>query len=123
LLTLAWLGVRSFHVSGTILVTVLVASAVVQAGLAAAQFFAQQTLVPSELHLPWLPSDGAQGGAPVILDAAGDRLLRGFGTFPHPKILGGYLAIALVCLPLLHRRWPRAAPLFWAAGGMLTIGL
>jgi hypothetical protein len=123
LLALAWLGVRSLHISRTVLVTVLVASAVVQSCLAAAQFLAQGTLVPPEFDLPWLPSDGTQGGAPVILDGAGNRLLRGFGTFPHPNILGGYLAIALVSLPVLHRRWPRAAPLCWAAGGVFTIGL
>jgi hypothetical protein len=123
LLMLAWLGVRSFRVSRTVVVAALITAAVLQAGLAAAQFITQQTLVPPELGLPWLPSDGAQAGAPVILDSTGDRLLRGFGTFPHPNILGGYLAIALVCLPLLHRRWPRAAPLCWAAGGILTIGL
>jgi hypothetical protein len=123
LLALAWCGVRWLGVSRTVLGASLVASAVLQSGLAAAQFLTQQTLVPSQLGLPWLPSDGSQAGAPVILDAAGDRLLRGFGTFPHPNVLGGYLAIALVCLPLLHRRFPRAAALLWAAGGILTIGL
>jgi hypothetical protein len=123
LLTLAWLAVRSGHVTRTTLVAALVASAAVQSGLAAAQFITQRTLLPPQLGLPWLPSDGTQGGAPVILDSAGDRLLRGFGTFPHPNVLGGYLAIALVCLPLLHGRWPRKTPLLWATGALLTLGL
>lgn len=123
LLTLAWIGIRLFHVGRTALVVALIASAVLQSSLAVAQFLTQHTLLPTQLGLPWLPSDGAQGGAPVILSPAGDRLVRGFGTFPHPNVLGGYLAIAIVCLPLLHRRWPRAAPLLWAAGGILAIGL
>ena len=123
LLALAWSGVRSLHVSQTLVVATLITSAVLESGLAAAQFIGQQTFVPPELGLPWLPSDPAQAGAPVILDSTGDRLLRGFGTFPHPNILGGYLAIALVLLPLLHRRWRRAAPLFWVVGGILAIGL
>jgi O-antigen ligase/polysaccharide polymerase Wzy-like membrane protein len=123
LLTLAWLGIRWLNVPRTLLVATLVASAVIQSTLAAAQFVTQQSLIPVQLGLPWLPSDPTRGGAPVILDALGDRLLRGFGTFPHPNVLGGYLAIAMVCLPLLYRRWPRAAPLVTAAGAVLVIGL
>lgn len=123
LLTLAWLGLRSLHVSRELVAAALIASAVLESGLAAAQIVTQRPLVPAQLGLPWLPSDASQAGAPVILDAAGDRLLRGFGTFPHPNVLGGYLATAVVLLPILHRRWPRAAPLFWAAGVMLAIGL
>jgi len=57
------------------------------------------------------------------LDAAGDRLLRGFGTFPHPNVLGGYLAMALVCVPLLGQRWPRIMLGWWALGAVISLGL
>lgn len=123
LLVLAWLGLRSGKLSRTGLVGALVASAVVQAVLAVGQFTFQQTLVQGVLHLPWLPSDASEGGAPVVLNAAGVRLLRGFGTFPHPNILGGYLALALVCLPLLAQRSPRRWPLWWLIGTVLAAGL
>jgi hypothetical protein len=123
LLVLAWLGVRSTNVSRSVLVRVLVASAVVQSFLAVAQFTLQQPLIPAVLHLPWLPSNASEGGAPVVLNAAGQRLLRGFGTFPHPNILGGYLALALVCLPLLAQRSPQRRPLWWLIGTALAAGL
>src|SRR5690348_17227264 len=60
LLALAWWGVHSLGVSRTVLGATLVASAVLESGLAAAQFVTQQTLVPSQLGLPWLPLDGSQ---------------------------------------------------------------
>jgi hypothetical protein len=123
LLGLAWLGVRAAGVSRTAIAAGLVASASVQAGLAVAQFTLQQPLIPPMLHLPWLPADVAQGGAPVVLGASGERLLRGFGTFPHPNVLGGYLALALVSLPLLGRRWPQREVVWWSLGALLGLGL
>jgi len=123
ILALAWFGSRSLQVSRTVLVAALVASAVVQSALAAGQFLFQQPLVAPELQLPWLPGDVSEGGTPVILNSAGERLLRGFGTFPHPNVLGGYLAMALVCLPVLGVRWPRRAALWWLLGAAISIGL
>ncbi len=123
LLALAWSGLRSGHVSRVALAGGLVSSAAVQSLLAVAQFVVQQPLIPSALHLPWLPDDVSQGGTPVVLDAAGDRLLRGFGTFPHPNVLGGYLALALVCVPLLGQRWPRIMLGWWALGAVISLGL
>jgi hypothetical protein len=122
-LTLAWLGLRSAGASRSAIVAVLVASAILQSVLAVAQFALQQPLVPHELQLPWLPSDVSQGGTPVILDAEGTRLLRGFGTFPHPNVLGGYLAVALVSLPLLAQRWPRWSAAWCLAGIVIGLGL
>jgi hypothetical protein len=123
LLALAWLGVYAGRVSCTAVVVALVVPAVAQSLLGVAQFGLQQPLVPSALHLPWLPSDVSEGGTPVVLGAAGDRLLRGFGTFPHPNILGGYLALALVCLPVLANSWPRRWPVWWLVGAVLAAGL
>ena len=123
LLALAWLGVRSGHVSRRALVVALVASAALQSVVALGQFTLQQTLVPPELRLPWLPSDPSGGGTPVVLSPAGDRLLRGFGTFPHPNILGGYLALALACLPVLTQGWSRRPMLWWLVGVVLVAGL
>jgi O-Antigen ligase len=123
LLALAWLGVRAGHVSRRALVVALVASAAIQSLVALGQFTLQQTLVPPELRLPWLPSDPSGGGTPVVLSPAGDRLLRGFGTFPHPNILGGYLALALACLPVLTQGWSRRSMLWWLVGVVLVAGL
>ena len=123
LLALAWLGVRAGHVSRRGLVVALVASAAIQSLVAFGQFTLQATLVPTGLGLPWLPTDVSEGGTPVVLSPAGDRLLRGFGTFPHPNILGGYLALALVCVPVLMQGWTRHSMLWWLVGAVLVAGL
>jgi hypothetical protein len=123
LLTLAWLGLHSAKVPRAAVVGALVGAAAVQSGLAAAQFAFQQPLVPSELQLPWLPFDASAGGAPVILSPSGDRLLRGFGTFPHPNVLGGYLALALVCVPLVQDHSPHKVQLRWALAVAISVGL
>lgn len=123
LLTLAWIALSSGGVSRTVLAGSLVAAATLQAILAVAQFIFQQPVIPPVLHLPWLPSDASQSGTPVILNSTGDRLLRGFGTFPHPNILGGYLAMALACLPVLQHRWPRRAPVWLLVGCAISLGL
>jgi hypothetical protein len=120
LLGLAWFGAAIGGVSAHWLALGIVASGSAQAALAIGQFVSQRPLVPVALDLPWLPSaDVTLSGAPVVLDPAGDRLLRAFGTFPHPNILGGYLALALVLLPVLNaRRW-----LVWPLGVLLGGGL
>ena len=126
LLGLAWFAVAVAPVSGTWLALGLVCSGCVQAGLALAQFVTQQPVVPESLGLPWLPSaDVTIGGTPVVLDPSGDRLLRAFGTFPHPNVLGGYLALGLVVLPLLVTTRGRAwlgvpVGLLLAAGLLVT---
>lgn len=123
ILMLAWLGLQSARLPRTLLVSALVAASIIESALAVGQFALQQPLIPSELPLPWLPSDAADAGAPVILSTSGERLLRGFGTFPHPNVLGGYLAIALVSLPLLQQRWPAKTLMWWAVGAAICVGL
>jgi O-antigen ligase len=55
------------------------------------------------------PHEGWQSGASVV--EYGDyRVLRAYGGFPHPNILGGWLAMGLVLLPELVKR---AAPSFY----------
>lgn len=45
----------------------------------------------------------AQVVGTAVVETGGDRLLRAYGTFPHPNVFGGYLAIALVMLAWLVR--------------------
>src|SRR5205085_1603672 len=54
---------------------------------------------------------------------AGQLVLRAFGTFPHPNILGGYLALALVCLPMLWNAWRGGRWPLWGAAALLAGGL
>ncbi|MBI4494200.1 MAG: O-antigen ligase family protein [Chloroflexi bacterium] len=123
LLGLAWQGARAGSTSPRWLAAGLVAAALPQALLALGQFLVQSPLLPEALQLPWLPGgDPSVPGATVVLDSQGRRVLRAFGTFPHPNLLGGYLALALVFLPWLatgsRSRW-----LCWAAGALLAAGL
>jgi O-antigen ligase len=123
LLGLAWFAVAVAPVSAAWLALGVVCSACLQAGLAVVQFATQQPVVPASLGLPWLPNaDVSIGGTPVVLDPNGNRLLRAFGTFPHPNVLGGYLAVALVLLPLLASS-RRRAWLCVPVGLLLAAGL
>ncbi len=52
-------------------------------------------LSPANSGLGLAAHDAATLGASVVETASG-RLLRAYGTFPHPNIFGGYLAIGLL---------------------------
>jgi len=87
-----------------------------QSGIGLLQVAAQQTWSTS---LPWPGALTAQTpGASVVVNAAGTRWLRAYGTMPHPNILGGTLIVYLagVLERFLHtgRRW-------WL--GVLALGL
>ncbi|MFH0873426.1 MAG: O-antigen ligase family protein [Candidatus Komeilibacteria bacterium] len=86
---LLWLIIRSAALAD--ILGPLVASGVMQAVLALIQFYQQQITAASWLgmaqHLP------AQLGQSVIV-FHGLRLLRAYGSFPHPNILAGFLVIA-----------------------------
>ena len=78
-----------------------VASALVQAGIAIFEI-AFQRVYPNALlgiaaHYP-------EAAGTSVVEAAGMRLLRAYGTFPHPNILGGFLVIAILCARSLFHR-------------------
>lgn len=84
-----------------------VAGACVQALLAIFQHITQ-TVSPSTLlgvawHVPW-------HGPAGVVEYAGGRLLRAYGTFPHPNVLGGYLALGLLVSlsEVRENKWARA---------------
>jgi hypothetical protein len=57
---------------------------------------------PASAWLGLAAHDAAALGQSVVETDAG-RLLRGYGTFPHPNVFGGYLAVGLVLLAWLSR--------------------
>lgn len=67
--------------------------AVLQALFGIGQFLTQSSPVSSWLGLA--AHDPAIAGTAVV-EASGMRLLRAYGSLPHPNILGGYLAVALL---------------------------
>jgi len=75
-----------------IVFTLLLAGAL-QSGIGIAQFLSQQswnsTLFGMSAHELW------QAGSSVLKIESG-RFLRAYGTFPHPNMLGGFLAVVFV---------------------------
>lgn len=72
-----------------------------QALLAGWQAAAQSTAPAGRLFNGWATELAAhdQGASVVILPIAG-RWLRSYGSFPHPNILGGFLALSLALIAI-----------------------
>lgn len=64
-----------------------------------------------------LASRDAETLGDAIVMIGGERVLRAYGSFPHPNIFGGYLALAIVGVAMLQFRWRRAVL------GLLALGL
>ncbi|MEW5939505.1 MAG: O-antigen ligase family protein, partial [Chloroflexota bacterium] len=60
------------------------------------EFVSQSTafLEPLSLNWPGLLQASTRG-ASVAVSSAGERILRAYGTFPHPNILGGFILVGL----------------------------
>ncbi|MDO8581461.1 MAG: O-antigen ligase family protein [bacterium] len=72
-----------------------VASAVAQSVLAIAQFFTQSVFAwPFSGIAPQDPSDLGVS----VVQFADERWLRAYGSFPHPNLLGAFIAIAAIIL-------------------------
>jgi lipopolysaccharide/colanic/teichoic acid biosynthesis glycosyltransferase len=100
----------------------LVVAVVAQASLAAWQAVMQSTSPAGFIFNGWSSETTAHGrnAAVVMLPIAG-RWLRAYGSFSHPNILGGFLAVALAILATADharsRRWRQ-----WAmAAGFLAL--
>jgi O-antigen ligase len=83
------------------MVTIASVAIVSQALLAAWQTVAQSTAPAGRLFNGWATELTAhdQGASVVLLPIAG-RWLRSYGTFPHPNILGGFLALSLALIAI-----------------------
>lgn len=70
--------------------------------------------LPGELALP----PAASGAAVTLLD--GLRYLRAYGLTFHPNVLGGFLAVTILLVVPLLRRW-LMLPLWWLLWGGLLL--
>jgi len=101
----------------------IVASAVVQSVLAIAQFVFQRSL-----GLSWL---GEQLLSPSLagvakIDVWGGKVIRAYGTFPHPNVLAAFLLLALFIAAFLlqkEKKGSLAALLFLASTPVITLAL
>lgn len=86
-----------------------------------------QVLIGASGASTWLglaARDAQALGDAVVVMADGTRVLRAYGSFPHPNIFGGYLAVALLVLSSLatpnNRKYLLGAILLFAFGLFLT---
>ncbi|MBU1019546.1 MAG: O-antigen ligase family protein [Patescibacteria group bacterium] len=85
-------------------VRVFLASAAIQAIIASAQFITQQELGLGLLGEPSLQSEGI-----AKIDIGDSKVARGYGTMPHPNVLGGLLVIAIILGANLKKSLPLIA--------------
>lgn len=83
---------------------VFIGSALVQAGWAGGQYLAQH-----DFGLQRVGESVLGPGVPNVakIDVGGDKLIRGYGSLPHPNILAVYLAAAIFLVGTLVF-WPMA---------------
>jgi O-antigen ligase len=80
---------------------------IAQAALAVWQAATQSTAPAGALFNGWTREFGVDDSVAVVAVLPGvDRWLRAYGSFPHPNILGIFLAVALVVLSLRAERSP-----------------
>lgn len=113
----AWHRFDTFHSA-----LAFVAGAVGQAALGLAQFFARHDVGIRIAGETLLRTD--MQGVAVFFDATGEKILRAYGTLPHPNVLAAYLMAAfwvLLWMMVKHRaHWLSAGALALVVGGMLA---
>lgn len=121
-LTVAYL-IYTLPVLRTVLLGGLVLGAGLSSLLAIWQFYAQQIMAHSWFGLaaqaPWA------SGVSVLENMSG-RLLRSYGPFPHPNILGGYVALVLLAAMARPEDFTKIFPSRWWQGamfGLMTTGV
>jgi hypothetical protein len=96
-----------------------------QVPFVALQLLTQSTFPSGRIFDGWTSElAAAASGAAVVIGPDGTRWQRAIGTFPHPNILGGAVAVALIlALPRLLRRerpgWCVVA--LWALGWLVLL--
>lgn len=100
----------------------LVLSGSVQGGFAIIQFFSQRVWASKWLGLAeQLP----QILGVSVVETNGDRLLRAYGSLPHPNVLAGFLVISflllVVTLILARHQWEKI--LLWICAPIILGGL
>jgi O-antigen ligase len=74
------------------LATAFIASIALQAALGSSQTIAGFSPASTWLGVAFHDAVGASS----VVESAAGRLLRSYGTLPHPNVLGGYLAVAII---------------------------
>jgi O-antigen ligase len=91
------LSLRDWHESWTVVMYGLCAALSIQLITGFVEFSSQSTTFLGTWNMKW-PGvlDSSVPGASVVQLANGLRLLRAYGTLPHPNILGGFVFLTLL---------------------------
>lgn len=81
--------------SGGILLWIVAGGAIIQSVIAGAQFFLGRSLGLKRLGESVIQVGGFNASSVYLPDG---YHLRGYGTFPHPNVLGGFLCVVLVLI-------------------------
>jgi hypothetical protein len=97
---------------------ILVGSGVIQAGTAVWQFHAQAAAGLRILgeHVPLVSDSGA-----ATINVSGQKLLRAYGTMPHPNVLGGFLAVTLFLSLYVSRETTKLKHRLYVSCGTIVI--
>jgi hypothetical protein len=97
----------------------------IQVIAAFAEFASQSTVFLKPWHLTWPgPFDASLRSVSVVGLANGLRILRAYGTTPHPNILGGFVLISLLgpmSLFLTHKKPNYAALILFSLGIVVIV--
>lgn len=88
-------------------------------------FGSQSTAFLQPLHVEWPGAlESSTRGASVVQIANGLRILRAYGTLPHPNTLGGFTLLTLlgpVSLFFLYKKTHYALPILFSLGIVLIV--
>lgn len=98
---------------------IFIASACLQAVIALLQVAVQEVSPSTVLGVAWhVPWDGPAS----VVEWTGGRLLRAYGTLPHPNVLGGFLAVGWI-FALTAIRQGRGRYAYSIAAALCAMGL
>ncbi len=96
---------------------------VIEGAVSLLQVQAQSTLFAPFLFGWKANATASQPGAVVVQLSNGARWLRGYGTFPHPNILGGFLCLTVPLVAGGYRCLPWRSLRAWVMLAALALGL
>ena len=99
---LLYFSVRTMRINWTYLLSLLTIAGVMQSIFAFAQINLQH--ISPSVALGIAEQYPHTFGVSVVEFGDGERFLRAYGSFPHPNMLGGFLAIALCAAIMLYAK-------------------
>jgi len=126
LMLLLILSLRDWHETWTVVMYGFCAALSIQLIAGFVGYVQQSTAFLASLNMKWPGTlDSSMHGASVVQLTEGLRVLRAYGTLPHPNILGGFNFLTLLgpTSLFLTSKKPNYSPLILLCLGTILIGL